>query len=66
MLLKIKDVANNIEYLVAEDDISNVKKEFRSNSGGIDYFNISISFKSKADPIDLTLRETEIAELNWQ
>lgn len=65
MLLKVNDVANNVQYVVAEDDISNVKKKFRSNSGGIDYFNISISLKSKADPIDLTLREIELAELNW-
>ncbi|WP_336916588.1 hypothetical protein [Acinetobacter modestus] len=61
-MISVKDNTTMTEVLINLDDVSNVRKQLQYNTNNIDYFNVTINFKSGAESISLTLDETEAAK----
>ncbi len=61
-MISVKDNTTMTEVLINLDDVSNVRKRLQYNTNNIDYFNVTINFKSGAESISLTLDETEAAK----
>ena len=61
-MISVKDNITMTEVLINLEDVSNVRKQLQYNTNNIDYFNVTINFKSGAESISLTLDETEAAK----
>lgn len=61
-MISVKDNTTMTEVLINLEDVSNVRKQLQYNTNNIDYFNVTINFKSGAESISLTLDETEAAK----
>lgn len=61
-MISVKDNTTMTEVLINLEDVSNVRKQLQYNTNNIDYFNVTINFKSGAESISLTLDESEAAK----